>query len=289
MSEPAPRASIGIIGGSGLYEVEGVTDLQEVRLDTPFGAPSDAYVVGTLAGRRVAFLPRHGRGHRISPTELNSRANVFGFKLLGVERLISVSAVGSLREELRPLDVVVPDQLFDRTRQRPNTFYGDGVVVHTGFADPFCPDLWALLCTAGERTGARVHRGGTYVCIEGPQFSTKAESRVFRQWGFDVIGMTALPEARLAREAELCYGTLALVTDYDVWHEEPVTVEMVVANLTKNVATAKRILAAAVVALAPERTCPCGRALENAIMTRRELIPEATKRRLAPLLGRYLV
>jgi 5'-methylthioadenosine phosphorylase len=288
MSQARTRASIGIIGGSGLYEVEGVTDLEEVRIETPFGTPSDAYVVGTLAGRRVAFLPRHGRGHRVSPTELNSRANIFGFKLLGVERLISVSAVGSLREELRPLDVVVPDQLFDRTRQRPTTFYTDGVVVHTGFADPFCPDLSATLFTAGEGTGARMHRGGTYVCIEGPQFSTRAESRVFRQWGFDVIGMTALPEARLAREAELCYGTLALVTDYDVWHEEPVTVEMVVANLTKNVATAKRILAATVAALGPERSCACGRALENAIMTRRDLIPEATKRRLAPLLGRYL-
>src|SRR5437867_4441316 len=189
-----PRARIGIIGGSGLYEVEGIADLQEVRVDTPFGAPSDAYVVGAFRGQPVAFLPRHGRGHRISPTELNSRANVFGFKLLGVESLVSVSAVGSMREEIRPLDVVVPDQLVDRTRQRANSFFGGGIVVHTGFADPFCTNVSARLAAAGEAAGARVHRGGTYVCIEGPQFSTKAESRVFRQWGVDIIGMTALPE-----------------------------------------------------------------------------------------------
>ena len=288
MSECLPRAEIGIIGGSGLYDVEGVSDLQEVHVETPFGAPSDAYVVGTLSGRRVAFLPRHGRGHRISPTELNSRANVFGFKLLGVERLISVSAVGSMREAIHPLDIVVPDQLFDRTRQRQNTFFGEGVVVHTGFADPFCADLSGTLADAAERAGARVHRGGTYVCIEGPQFSTRAESRIYRQWGVDVIGMTALPEARLAREAEICYGTIALATDYDVWHEEPVTVEMVVANLTKNVATARAILAGAVPAVGPRTACACGSALENAIMTRRDLIPDRARQTLAPLLGRYL-
>jgi 5'-methylthioadenosine phosphorylase len=288
MDRVEATASIGIIGGSGLYEVEGLGDLREVKLETPFGDPSDVYVVGTWHGQRVAFLPRHGRGHRISPTELNSRANVFGFKLLGIERLISVSAVGSMREEIRPLDIVVPDQLFDRTRQRENSFFGGGVVVHTGFADPFCPDLSGTLAGAAEGAGARVHRGGTYVCIEGPQFSTKAESRIFRQWGVDVIGMTALPEARLAREAEICYGTIALATDYDVWHGEPVTVEMVVANLTKNVATAKAILAAAVPAIGPRTGCACGSALENAIMTRPDLIPDPLRHKLAPLLGRYL-
>jgi 5'-methylthioadenosine phosphorylase len=282
------KASVGIIGGSGLYEVEGIADLEEVRLSTPFGEPSDVYVVGTWQGQRVAFLPRHGRGHRVSPTELNSRANVFGFKLLGVERLISVSAVGSMREEIHPLDIVIPDQLLDRTRLRENTFFGNGVVVHTGFADPFCADLCGILASAAEGAGARVHRGGTYVCIEGPQFSTRAESRIFRQWGVDVIGMTALPEARLAREAEMCYGTIALATDYDVWHDEPVTVEMVIGNLTKNVATAKAILAAAIPAIGPRTACACGSALENAIMTRRDLIPEQARRDLAPLLGRYL-
>ena len=289
MSDP-PRAQVGIIGGSGLYDIEGFADLREVRLDTPFGPPSDAYVVGTFRGRSVAFLPRHGRGHRISPTELNNRANVFGFKLLGVERLLSVSAVGSMREEVRPLDVVVPDQLFDRTRLRPNTFFGQGLVAHVGFADPFCADLSRDLVAAAERVGARVHRGGTYVCIEGPQFSTRAESRIYRGWGVDVIGMTALPEAKLAREAELCYATLALVTDYDVWHESesPVTVEMVVANLLQNVGTAKRILAEAVGGLAAERTCPCRDALRDAIITRRDAIPEAVRRDLAPLVGRYV-
>jgi 5'-methylthioadenosine phosphorylase len=283
-----PRARLGIIGGSGLYDVEGITDLEEVRLETPFGAPSDAYVVGTFRGQRVAFLPRHGRGHRISPTELNSRANVFGFKLLGVERLVSVSAVGSMKEEIRPLDIVIPDQLFDRTRLRQSTFFGNGVVVHVGIADPFCPELSATLGAAVERVGARVHRGGTYVCIEGPQFSTRAESRIYRSWGVDVIGMTALPEAKLAREAELCYAVVALATDYDVWHGEAVTVEMVVANLLKNVDTAKRILAEAVAGLGGERACACGDALRDAIMTRHDVIPDDVKRDLAPLIGRYL-
>ena len=287
MSE-SPRARVGIIGGSGMYDVEGISDLQEVRLDTPFGAPSDVYVVGTFRGQRVAFLPRHGRGHRISPTELNSRANVFGFKLLGVERVISVSAVGSMREEIRPLDIVIPDQLFDRTRLRQNTFFGGGVVVHVGIADPFCPELSGRLGDAADNAGARVHRGGTYVCIEGPQFSTRAESRIYRSWGVDVIGMTALPEAKLAREAEICYSVIALATDYDVWHGEPVTVEMVVANLLKNVDTARRILAEAVAGLGAERACGCGDALLDAIMTRHDLIPEQAKKDLAPLIGRYL-
>jgi 5'-methylthioadenosine phosphorylase len=285
-----PRARVGIIGGSGLYDVEGIGDLREVRLETPFGPPSDAYLVGELGGQSVAFLPRHGRGHRISPSELNSRANVFGFKLLGVERLLSVSAVGSMREEVRPLDVLVPDQLFDRTRLRPSSFFGNGLVAHVGFADPFCPELSRDLVRASERVGARVHRGGTYVCIEGPQFSTRAESRIYRGWGVDVIGMTALPEAKLAREAELCYATIALVTDYDVWHESEsaVTVEMVVANLHQNVGTAKRILAEAIAGLGAERGCACGDALRDAIMTRPEAIPEALRRDLAPLIGRYV-
>jgi 5'-methylthioadenosine phosphorylase len=283
-----PSARVGIIGGSGLYDVEGITELQELRIDTPFGPPSDAYVVGTFRGQRVAFLPRHGRGHRISPTELNSRANVFGFKLLGVERLISVSAVGSMKEEIRPLDIVIPDQLFDRTRLRANTFFGNGVVVHVGIADPFCPSLSGTLGDAAEQAGARVHRGGTYVCIEGPQFSTRAESRIYRSWGVDVIGMTALPEAKLAREAELCYAVIALATDYDVWHGEAVTVEMVVANLLKNVDTAKQILAEAVSGLDGERTCDCGSALRDAIMTRHDLIPGELKQDLAPLIGRYV-
>src|SRR5437867_2389615 len=282
-----PRARIGIIGGSGLYEVEGIADLQEVRVDTPFGAPSDAYVVGAFRGQPVAFLPRHGRGHRISPSELNSRANVFGFKLLGVERLISVSAVGSMREEIRPLDMVLPDQLFDRTRGRPSSFFGRGLVVHVGFADPVCADLADALGQAAERVGARLHRGGTYLCIEGPQFSTRAESRIYRQWGVDVIGMTALPEAKLAREAEICYAILALATDYDVWHEseEAVTVEMVVQNLLKNVATAKSILVEAIGRVGARDRCGCGTALKDALMTRPELVPAELKRELAPLIG----
>jgi 5'-methylthioadenosine phosphorylase len=289
-STTPPRAAIGIIGGSGLYEIEGVADVEEVRLETPFGAPSDAYTIGTLAGQRVAFLPRHGRGHRISPTELNSRANVFGFKLLGVERLISVSAVGSMREEIRPLDIVLPDQLFDRTRQRANTFFGRGLVAHVGFADPVCADLAGVLGASAERVGARVHHGGTYVCIEGPQFSTRAESRIYRSWGVDVIGMTALPEAKLAREAEICYAIVALATDYDVWHEseEAVTVEMVVANLLKNVALAKSVLRDAVGEIGARQRCGCGSALADAIMTRPEAVPADLKRELAPLIGRYL-
>jgi 5'-methylthioadenosine phosphorylase len=261
-----------------------------VRLETPFGPPSEAYVVGTLAGRRVAFLPRHGRGHRISPSELNSRANVFGFKLLGVERLISVSAVGSMREEIRPLDMVLPDQLFDRTRGRASSFFGRGLVAHVGFADPVCADLADAIGGAADQVGARLHRGGTYVCIEGPQFSTRAESRIYRGWGVDVIGMTALPEAKLAREAEICYAILALATDYDVWHEseEAVTVEMVVQNLLKNVAIAKAILVEAIGRIGARDRCACGSALKDALMTRPELVPPELKRELAPLIARYL-
>ncbi|MFQ6058847.1 MAG: S-methyl-5'-thioadenosine phosphorylase [Anaerolineae bacterium] len=284
------KARIGVIGGSGLYELEGLTDIEEVRVQTPFGDPSDAIVIGTLEGERVAFLPRHGRGHRITPTELPVRANIYALKSLGVERLIAVSACGSMKEEIAPLDIVIPDQLFDRTRLRPNTFFGDGLVVHVAFADPFCPDLSEVLYQAAQKVGARVHKGGTYVCIEGPQFSTKAESRIYRQWGVDVIGMTAIPEAKLAREAEICYATIAMATDYDVWHEteEPVTAEMVVRNLLQNVETAKRILKAAIPLIPRQRDCECATALSVAIQTARDRIPAEVKERLALLVGKYL-
>src|SRR3989442_1295352 len=261
----AGGAAIGIIGGSGLYEVEGLTDVRWRRVRTPFGEPSDAYCVGRFAGRRVIFLPRHGRDHRVLPTELNFRANVWGLKALGAEWVISISAVGSMREAIRPLDLVIPDQFFDATRRRVSSFFGDGIVAHVGMAEPVCPDLATVLEKAARQTGATVHRGGTYLCIEGPQFSTKAESRVYRDWGVDVIGMTNMPEAKLAREAELCYATLALATDYDVWHEthEAVSVEAVVQNLLKNVRTAKDVLRGALPTLTPPRTCACGHLLAN--------------------------
>lgn len=286
-----PSARIAVIGGTGLYKMEDVSDIQEITLDTPFGPPSDAIVLGRLAGETVAFLPRHGRGHRHSPSEVPSRANIYALKSLGVERIISVSACGSLREEIAPLDVVIPDQLFDRTKGvRPATFFGEGIVAHIGFADPFCPDLSAVLYETAREQGVRVHRGGTLVVIEGPQFSTRGESDVYRQWGLDIIGMTALPEAKLAREAEICYATLAMVTDYDVWKvsEEPVTVEVVVRNLQQNVQTAQAIIRNAVQRIARERTCPCPHALENAIITDPAAIPPARKEQLALLIGKYL-
>jgi len=290
------KARIGVIGGSGLYQMEGLTDIQEMKVSTPFGEPSDAITVGTLSGERVAFLPRHGRGHRLLPSELPVQANIYALKSLGVEWIISVSAVGSMKEEIAPLDIVIPDQLFDRTRIRPSTFFGRGIVAHVAFAEPFCNVLSGLLYRASDvlefnsGTSARAHRGGTYLCMEGPQFSTKGESLIYRQWGVDVIGMTAIPEAKLAREAEICYAILACVTDYDCWHEahEAVTVEMVVANLHKNVDTAKRIIAAVVPHIPRERTCACARALENAIMTRPELIPAETKAELSLFIGKYL-
>lgn len=284
------EAWVGIIGGSGLYQIDGLSDVREVQVETPFGDPSDALTLGTLAGVPLAFLPRHGRGHRISPSELNVRANIFALKKLGVELVISVSAVGSMREDIAPLDVVVPDQLFDRTRSRVSSFFGDGIVVHIGFAEPYCPVLSQVLVEAARAAGARVHAGGTYLCIEGPQFSTKAESRIYRQWGVDVIGMTNLPEAKLAREAEMCYATLAMVTDYDVWHEahETVTADLIIANLRKNVDTAKRTLVEAVPRIPRERSCTCGRALADAIVTDRQMIPAHIRRTLAPLLGKYL-
>jgi len=286
-----PSARIGVIGGSGLYEMEGLDSVQEVTLDTPFGRPSDTIVIGTLAGESVAFLPRHGRGHRLSPSEVPSRANIYALKSLGVEHIISVSACGSLREDIAPMDVVIPDQIFDRTKGvRPATFFGGGLVVHISFADPFCPELSQVLYQASQEVGARAHRGGTLVVMEGPQFSTKAESRVYRQWGADIIGMTALPEAKLAREAEICYGTLAMVTDYDVWHvsEAPVTADMVVQNLQKNVNTAQAIIRAAIRHIDHARPCPCAMALHDAIITDRTAIPPAEKQRLQLLIGKYL-
>ncbi len=285
MAEPR----VGVIGGSGLYTLEGLTDARWVEVRTPFGDPSDAYCVGRLGSREVVFLPRHGRGHRLMPSELNFRANVYGLKALGVEWVISVSAVGSMREAIAPLDLVVPDQFYDHTRRRVSTFFGDGIVAHVGMAEPVCPDLAARLYEAALGTGARVHRGGTYLCIEGPQFSSKAESRIYRAWGVDVIGMTNMPEAKLAREAELCYATLALATDYDVWHESEavVTVEAVVANLLKNVATAKEVLRRVIPAVAPPRTCPCPELLRSAVITAPAAFPAATRRRLDLLLGKY--
>lgn len=284
------QANIGVIGGSGIYEMEGLTDIEEVNIKTPFGDPSDSIVIGTLEGQRVAFLPRHGRGHRIMPTELPAQANIFAFKTLGVERLISLSACGSLREDMAPLDIVIPDQLIDRTRLRSNTFFGRGLVVHVSFADPFCPVLSHAVYAAAEAAGAHVHQGGTLIVMEGPAFSTKAESNVYRQWGGDLIGMTALPEAKLAREAEICYATVATVTDYDVWRpgHESVTVEMVVKNLLRNAEVAKAIVRNAVKGIPPQRECACGHALKDAIITAPQRIPDRTKRDLAPLIGAYV-
>ena len=284
------NVQIGIIGGSGLYDMAGVTDREEIVLSTPFGDPSGPYVVGTLSGRRVAFLARHGAGHRLLPSELNFRANIFGMKMLGVEYILSASAVGSLKEEYRPLDIVIPDQFFDRTKGRASTFFGRGLAAHIGFAHPFCRILSDLTFQSGQDAGATMHRGGTYVCMEGPQFSTLAESRAYRSWGMDVIGMTNLQEAKLAREAEICYTTIALVTDYDCWHPEhdSVTVEMIVGHLVQNAKTAQQIIAGAVKRLPYERTCECASALKYALITRPEAIPEQVRRELAPLVGRYL-
>jgi 5'-methylthioadenosine phosphorylase len=282
---------LAVLGGSGFYEMPGLEDLHEATLDTPFGPTSDAIRIGTIYGRRVAFLARHGRSHSLLPAEIPQRANFWALKTLGVTRVLAVSAVGSLREDYAPGHVVIPDQLFDRTRTRASTFFGDGAVAHIGFADPFCPVLSHVLNLAGRQVGATVHRGGTYVCIEGPQFSTRAESRIYRQWGVDVIGMTALPEAKLAREAEIHYATLAFVTDYDVWHETEaeVSVELVVQNLQANIESGRRIIRAALPAIpVGERSCGCPSALESAVITRRDLIPEELRVRLAPLLSKYL-
>ncbi len=281
---------IGVIGGSGLYSMPGATAVEEVRLDTPFGPPSDAYVIAKVAGRRVAFLPRHGTGHRILPGELNFRANIYGFKMLGAERILSVGAVGSMKEAIRPLDIVVPDQYIDRTRGRISTFFGGGLVAHVGFADPFCAPLRGALAEAGRRAGATVHDGGTYLCMEGPAFSTRAESHLYRSWGVSVIGMTTLQEAKLSREAEICYATLAMATDYDCWHEseEDVTVEQILDNLRRNAETASKVLHGAIASLPETRSCGCGQTLATALVTDLKLVPEETRRRLGAILAPYL-
>lgn len=293
-----PQAKVAVIGGSGFYQIEGIQNTSEVAITTPFGDPSDAIIVGELEGVPVAFLPRHGRGHRIMPTELPQRANIYALKTLGVEWIIAVSAVGSMQEQIRPLDIVIPDQLFDRTTKRVSTFFGNGIVAHVGMADPFSPALRTVLIEAAGQAAAlpdasdhrpQVHNGGTYICIEGPQFSTRAESRIYRQWGVDVIGMTASPEAKLAREAEIAYAVMALSTDYDVWHQsaDDVTVEMVINNLNRNVSLAKQIVKLAVPCLATMQNDQA-HALQYAIMTNPALIPPQVKEELAPIIGKYI-
>jgi 5'-methylthioadenosine phosphorylase len=285
------KAEIGIIGGSGLYAMPAFEAAEEANFDTPFGRPSENYVLGKLAGRNVAFLARHGRGHRISPSELNFRANIYGMKELGVERILSLSAVGSLKAEHKPLEFVIPDQFFDRTRGRISTFFGEGLVAHVSFADPVCPQLSDVVSAACADVGVTAKRGGTYLCMEGPQFSTKAESNVYRSWGMDVIGMTNLQEAKLAREAEICYVTVAMVTDYDCWHPEhdAVTVTDIIANLTKNAANACDVVARAVAGMPRERTCKCGSALAHALLTDRAVVPETTRKKLGPIVAKYFV
>ena len=284
------EAKIGVIGGSGLYAMEGLADVEKVSLETPFGAPSDDYVVGKLAGKSVAFLARHGVGHRFLPSELNFRANIFGFKLLGVEHILSASAVGSLKEDIHPLDVVIPDQFIDRTRGRISTFFGNGLAAHVEFSKPFCERLSKLLYEAGKKIDARMRRGGTYVCMEGPQFSTLAESELYRSWGAHVIGMTNLQEAKLAREAEIGYATMALVTDYDCWHvsHSSVTVEQIIENLGKNAESARQIIVETVSQLDLDQPSPHANALKNAFITQPDYIPDAIKRDLAPIVGKYL-
>ena len=284
------EATIGVIGGSGLYEMSGLVDLQEVKPNTPYGLPSDVITIGLIEGIATAFLPRHGRGHRLLPSEVPTAANIYALKALGVERIISVSAVGSLNEEVHPLDILVPDQLIDRTKQRQSTFFGEGLVAHIGFADPFCPVLSDILAEEATEMGSTLHKGGTYVVIEGPAFSTRSESFLYKSWGASIIGMTALPEAKLAREAEMCYATLALVTDFDTWHETEasVSVELVIGNLTRNVERSREIIRKAVPRLSGARNCACATALKDALVTTGEAIPEATRQRLAPLIGKYI-
>jgi 5'-methylthioadenosine phosphorylase len=284
------EAKVGIIGGSGLYKMEGMTGIEKVKVETPFGGPSDAIILGTLEGVKVAFLPRHGEGHRISPSELPAKANIYALKSLGVERIISVSAVGSLKEEIRPLDIVVPDQLIDTTKGRPSTFFTDGIVAHVSLAEPFCPVLGRLSFEASAKAGARVHKGGTYLVVEGPQFSTRAESKLYCSWGVDIVGMTASPEAKLAREAEICYTTLAIVTDYDCWRPgyEAVTAEMILTNLWKGVDAVKRILSLLLPSIPEKRDCACVDSLKYAIVTDPKHIPEMKRKELEPLIGKYL-
>lgn len=282
------QADIAIIGGSGVYDASMLDNVKEVEIDTPFGKPSDAITIGAFGDTNVAFLPRHGKGHRISPSKLNSRANILALKKLGVKRIISASAVGSLKLKLKPLDIVIPDQIFDRTRMRESTFFDDGIVVHIGFADPFCPEMSSLLAGITEELGYSVHKKGIYVCMEGPQFSTRAESRVYQNLGFDIIGMTALPEAKLAREAEICYSMIATVTDYDVWHEEDVNIETVISNAMKNEEAVRNIIKEAVPRISLERNCICANALAGAIITSPDMIPVETRRMLNDLMGKYL-
>lgn len=286
----AEEQVVGVIGGSGLYEIDGVTDLEDVHISTPFGEPSDAFVRGRLNGRRMVFLPRHGRGHRVSPSEINFRANIWGMKLLGVTRILSVSAVGSMREDVVPGDVVVVDQFFDRTRHRVDTFFGDGVVAHVMFADPVCPELRRVLVEGARAVGVRVHDGGTYLNMEGPQFSTRAESKIYRRWGVDVIGMTNIQEARLAREAEICYATVAMATDYDCWHEghDDVTIEAILEIMGKNVASARKLVAESVPRIPASAGCGCGRALEYAIVTAKDAISPEARTRLSLLIDKYV-
>ncbi len=280
---------IGIIGGSGLYKIDGLRNIKELEVDTPFGKPSDSYVAGNIEGVEVVFLPRHGKGHRILPTELNYRANIYGMKKLGVEQLISISAVGSFKEELKPLHIVLPDQFVDRTNQgRKTTFFGEGIVAHISFAEPVCPVLREIIHKAGKDLGASIHEKGTYLNMEGPAFSTKAESHLYRRWGMDIIGMTNMPEARLAREAEICFATVAFVTDYDCWHEEIVTIDMVIENLNKNIEMAKKLIKKVIPRLSGERDCQCKNALKYAIITDKKIIPEVTKKKLDIIIGKYI-
>jgi 5'-methylthioadenosine phosphorylase len=285
------EARIAVIGGSGVYQMEALRDVTEVKIATPFGDPSDSIMIGTLAGVRIAFLPRHGRGHRIMPTEVNSRANIWALKSLGVERIISISACGSMKEQYAPRDVVIPDQIYDQTKaRRPYTFFGQGLVAHVSFDEPYCPELSQLVYQAVKKTGATVHKGGTFLTIEGPRFSTKGESRIYRQWGVDIIGMTAVPEAQLAREAEICYCTMAHVTDYDVWHETavPVTVSMLIENLLANAALTKRAIEYLAPTIPAEKHCACATALSTAIITQKDVVPEKVKQELGIIVGRYL-
>jgi len=289
-SKGVAQASIGIIGGSGLYSMGGLTDSREIRVKTPFGDPSDVIVLGTLEGKRVAFLARHGRGHRMSPSEINYRANIYAMKLLGAERIISVSAVGSLKEDLRPGEFLVPDQFFDRTKNRASTFFGGGLVAHVAFAHPTCGELSGVLADACVREAVKVHRRGTYICIEGPQFSTLAEAEVNRQLRFDVVGMTNLTEAKLAREAEICYATIAMITDYDCWHpdHESVTASQIIATLNQNAENAQRVLRAAVREAPSVRSCKCGATLKHSLVTDIKLVPTGTRKRLAAIIGKYI-
>lgn len=284
------ETEIGVIGGSGLYQMEGLEGVEEVKIDTPFGPPSDHFIVGKLRGRRVAFLPRHRRGHTIQPTDLNFRANIYGMKKLGVRRILSVSAVGSMKEDIHPGDIVIPDQFYDHTKRRISSFFGEGIVAHVSMADPVCPDLFRILHKAAAGVGAKAHRGGVYLCIEGPQFSTRGESLIYRKWGADVIGMTNVTEAKLAREAEICYATIALVTDYDCWHQEEaaVTADAIIAILNKNVETSKKVIKEAVGNIPEDRGCPCATAMKNAIITSHDRISPEAKERLKLIIGNYI-